>query len=86
MRKYAWLIALTIPPWAASELGAPKWGIMLALIPFLLFAMTLDDPDEDMFGEATPSVGKGARVFLVVASLVVGGAILILWLVLFPHA
>lgn len=41
MLKYAWLLVLAIPPWAAAEFDAPKWGVMVAIAPFLIFAMTL---------------------------------------------
>ena len=70
------LLALLIPPWIASELDAPKWGIGLSVIPFFLFAMTLDDPDEDLLGEASRSFRKGTLLVVVAGGLILAG---VLW-------
>lgn len=86
MRNILWLLALAIPPWAAVELGAPKWAAALAAAPFFLFAMTLDDPDEELLGEASGKFRKAALVVFGVAGLVLAGALFILWRVFFPHA
>ena len=52
MSKYFWLLVLTIPMWAAAELSAPKWALMLTSVPFFLRAATLGDhPDEHLLGE-----------------------------------
>ena len=86
MLKYVWLLVLAIPPWAAAEFDAPKWIVMAALAPFLLFAMTLGDPDEELLGEASGTFRKRARVAIGVGGLVLGGILFILWQVLFPSA
>jgi hypothetical protein len=86
MLKYVWLLVLAIPPWVAVEFDAPKWVVMVALAPFLLFAMTLGDPDEDLLGEASGAFRKGALVVMGVGGLVLGGILFILWQVLFPSA
>lgn len=52
MSKYIWLVILVIPMWAAAELDAPKWVLMLTAAPFFLRAATLGDhPDEHLLGE-----------------------------------
>jgi len=84
MLKYVWLLVLAIPPWMAVEFDAPKWVVMVALAPFLLFAMTLGDPDEELLGEASGTFRKGARVVIAVGALVLGIVIFILWQVFFP--
>ena len=84
MRKYLWFVVLAIPPWAAVELDAQKWVVMLAAAPFFLFAMMLDDSDEQPLGEASESFRKGALLVLGAGGLVLGGVLFILWQVLFP--
>ena len=84
MLKYVWLLVLAIPPWVAVQFDAPKWVVMVALAPFLLFAMTLGDPDEELLGETSGTFRKGARVVIVVGALVLGIVIFILWQALFP--
>lgn len=86
MRNILWLLALAIPPWAAVELGAPKWAVALAAAPFFLFAMTLDDPDEELLGEASGKFRRGALAVVGIVGLVLAGALFILWRVFFPHA
>ena len=86
MRSILWLLALALPPWAAVELGAPKWAVALAAAPFFLFAMTLDDPDEELLGEASGKFRKGALAVVGVGGLVLAGVFFILWRVFFPNA
>ena len=86
MLKYVWLLVLAIPPWVAAEFDAPKWVVMVALAPFILFAMTLGDPDEELLGEASGTFRKGARVVIAIGALVLGSVVFILWQVLFPGA
>ncbi|MEG3788972.1 hypothetical protein V1318_02435 [Lysobacter sp. CCNWLW3] len=83
MRKYVWLLILAIPPWVAVKLDAPKWGVVLAVAPFFILAMTLDDPDEDLLGESSGAFRKGALIAIGVGGLVLGGVLLILWQVFF---
>ena len=59
MPKFVWLLLLAIPPWAAVEFDAPKWLVMVAVAPFFLFAMTLQDPDEELLGEASGVSARG---------------------------
>ena len=84
MRKYLWLLVLAIPPWAAVELDAPKWVVLLAVAPFFLYAMTLGDPDEHLLGETSGSFHKGALIVIGAGGLLLGGVIFILWQVFFP--
>lgn len=86
MLKYVWLLVLAIPPWVAAEFDAPKWVMVVLLAPFLLFAMTLGDPDEELLGEASGTFRKGARVVIGVGGLVLAGILFILWQVFFPSA
>ena len=57
MKQCLILVALTLPIWIADRLGAPKWGLMLASLPFFLMAASMGDPDETMFGEASETIG-----------------------------
>jgi hypothetical protein len=84
MRKYLWLVMLAIPPWVAVELDASKWIVMLAVVPFFLFAMTLDDPDEHLLGEASSGFRKATLLFIGAGGIVLTGVIYILWQVFFP--
>lgn len=84
MLKYAWFLVLAIPPWAAVEFEAPKWIVMLTAAPFFLFAMTQENPDDDMLGEASGSFRKGALVVVGAGGLVLAGVLFILWKVFFP--
>ncbi|WP_431098492.1 hypothetical protein [Polaromonas aquatica] len=86
MLKYVWLLVLAIPPWAAAEFDAPKWLVAIAVAPFLLFAMTLGDPDEHLLGESSTKFRKGALVAIVAGGLVLGSILFILWRVFFPGA
>ena len=84
MRKILWLLLLAIPPWIATELDAERWLAALCAVPFLLYAMTLGDPDETLLGDASPAVRTGA-----LAVVGIGGAVLcvvgyVLWKVFFP--
>jgi hypothetical protein len=79
MRKYALLVALAIPPWAASELGAPRWGITLALAPFLLFALSLDNAEEEQPGNASRNLRRGLLLVLVAFGLAFWGLLHVLW-------
>jgi hypothetical protein len=85
MRKIAWLLVLALPAWVATEFDAPKWVLMLAAAPFLLFAMTLGDPDEHLLGEASGTFRKGALIVIGVGGLILGIMFYILWLVFFPR-
>jgi len=58
MTKILWLIALALLPWLATRLDAPKWAVLLTLVPFGLLAMSMGDSDEEMFGDASPKVGR----------------------------
>jgi hypothetical protein len=62
MQKVLLLIALALPPWVAAKLGAPKWGMLLAALPFFLLAMNMNsggnDPEQYMFGRASGAVGR----------------------------
>ncbi|MFZ6801348.1 hypothetical protein [Undibacterium sp. Di24W] len=86
MRKYIWLLLLTIPPWAAVEFGSPKWVVTVAVVPFFLLAMTMGDSDEYLLGEASEKFRKGALVVIGVGGLILGGAFFILWQLFFPSA
>jgi hypothetical protein len=86
MPKPLWLLVLALPPWAAVEFGAPKWGLMLAVAPFFLVAMTLEDPDVELLGESSGAFRKGALAVAGVGGLVLAGVIAILWQVFFPRA
>lgn len=84
MLKYVWLLVLAVPPWAAVKFDAPKWIVVLAVVPFLIFAMTLGDPDENLLGEASGKFRKSALVIIVAGGLAVGTVFFILWRVFFP--
>jgi hypothetical protein len=86
MRKYIWLLLLTIPPWAAVEFDSPKWVVTVAVAPFFILAMTLGDSEEYLLGEASEKFRKGALVAIGAGGLVLGGAFFILWQVFFPNA
>lgn len=83
MHKYVWLLVLAIPPWIAAELHAPKWLIVVAVAPFLILAMKMGDPDEEMFGEASRKFRVGALVVLGAGGLALGFVVYLLWKVLF---
>ena len=84
MRKLLWFLVLAIPPWIAVELDAAKWIKMLAVAPLFLLAMTLDDTDEHLLGEASGSFRKGALVVIGAGGLILGAVLFILWQVFFP--
>ena len=84
MRKYVWLLLLGIPPWVAVQFEAQKWFVMLAAVPFFLFAMTLGDPDEDLLGEASGKFRKVVLVVIGAGTIVLGSVLFILWTVFFP--
>ncbi|KFN43035.1 hypothetical protein [Arenimonas oryziterrae] len=79
MLKIIVLALLVIPPWVASEFDAPKWVLIVSAAPFFLYAMTLDDPDEHLLGEASGAFRKGALVGLGIGGLVLGIGFYILW-------
>ena len=58
MSKILFLLALAIPPWLAGKFDAPKWVLLLSSVPFGLLAISMGDPDEHMFGEASEKVGR----------------------------
>ena len=79
MSKYIWLLVLALPMWAAVELDAPKWVLILAAIPFFLRAATLGDhPDEHLLGEGFAQYRPSILVVLVVGGLILGAALLVL--------
>ena len=63
---------LAIPPWATVEFDLPKWVVMIATVPFFLFAMTLGDPDEDLLGEESEKFRRGALVLIGIGGLACG--------------
>jgi hypothetical protein len=82
--RYVWLIALALPIWAAAELEAPKWVLMLTAIPFFLRAATLGDPpDEQLLGEGFAQYRPSVLVALGVGGLILGAGLLMLAKVLF---
>lgn len=86
MLKYVWFLVLAIPPWLAVKFDASKLIVALAVAPFFIFAMTLDDPDEDLLGAASGTFRNGALALLGAGGLALGIVVLILWQVLFPSA
>ena len=79
MSKYIWLLVLTIPIWAAVELDAPKWVLMLTAVPFFLRAATLGDhPDEHLLGEGFAQYRPSILVVFGVGGLILGAALLVL--------
>ena len=79
MSKYFWLLVLTIPMWAAAELSAPKWALMLTSVPFFLRAATLGDhPDEHLLGEGFAQYRPSILIVLGVGGLILGAALLLL--------
>ena len=72
MKKIALLLILAIPPWLATKFGAPKWGVILSMVPFGLLAMSMGDSDENLLGEASSSVGKWLFLLLGIGGLVLG--------------
>ncbi|MEO7887613.1 hypothetical protein [Polaromonas sp.] len=86
MLKYVWLVILAMPPWAAAEFDAPKWVVIVALVPFFLVLSILGDPDENLLGEASGKFRKGALGVMGVGGLVLGVVFFILWQVFFPKA
>ena len=72
MSKILWLIAFTLPPWLAAKLDAPKWAVLLSLVPFGLLAMRMGDPDEEMFGDASPKVGRFLFLLLGIGGVALG--------------
>ena len=78
MSKYIWLLVLALPIWAAAELDAPKWVLVLTVIPFFLRAATLgDDPDEHLLGEKFAQYRPTILVVLGVGGLLLGAALLV---------
>lgn len=86
MYKIVWLLLLLIPPWIAVKFDASKLVTALAVAPLFLFAMTLDDPDENLLGDASEPFRKSALAVMGVGGLALGIVVLILWQVLFPSA
>lgn len=72
MKKIAMLLALAIPPWLATKFGAPKWGVILSIVPFGLFAMSMGDSDENLLGKASSGVGKWLFLLVGIGGLVLG--------------
>jgi hypothetical protein len=83
MLKYLWLLVLAVPPWAAAKFDAPKWIVLLAVAPFLIFAMTLGDPEEDALGEASGKFRKPVLVVIAAGGLALGTVVFLLWRVFF---
>ena len=86
MLKYVWFLVFAIPPWLAVKFDASKLIMALSIAPFFIFAVTLDDPDEDLLGDASGTFRKGALVVMGAGGLALGVVLLILWQVLFPGA
>ena len=86
MFKIVWLLLLLIPAWLAVKFDASKLVTALAVAPFFIYAMTLDDPDKDLLGEASGPFRKGALIVMGAGGLALGVVVLILWQVLFPGA
>ena len=72
MTRILFLLALTVPPWLATKFAAPKWVVLLSIVPFGLLAMSMGDSDEHMFGEASESVGKYLFLLLGLGSVALG--------------
>ena len=76
MRKIALLLSLALLPWFAHKLGGPKWVLLTAATPFFLLAMSMnskeDDPEQNMFGEASEAIGKWALLLLGIGAFVFG--------------
>lgn len=72
MTKILWLIALALLPWLATRLDAPKWAVLLSLVPFGLLAMSMGDSDEEMFGDASPKVGRFLFLLLGIGGVALG--------------
>ena len=86
MLKIVWFLLLAIPPWLAVQFGASKLLIALAIAPFFIFAMTLNDPDENLLGEASGPFRQGALVVIAAGGLAFLVVLFILWQVFFPGA
>ena len=84
MFRYVLLVLLVIPAWIAVELDAPKWVVMVAIVPFFLHAMRLSNPEDDLLGEFSGRFRSGALIVMGAGGLVLCAVILILWSVLFP--
>ncbi|MDY7539770.1 hypothetical protein QN372_01655 [Undibacterium sp. RTI2.1] len=50
----------------------PNWLIFLSAAPFFLTLITTKDPDQDMFGEASASVGNWLLLLLGVGGMLFG--------------
>ncbi|MCU6435054.1 hypothetical protein LPB67_14850 [Undibacterium sp. Jales W-56] len=72
MMKILLLLVLAIPPWLAVKFGAPKWGLALSTAPFFLLAMSMGDPDDHMFGEASEWIGKWLLLFVGLGGIALG--------------
>lgn len=72
MTKILWLIALALLPWLATRLDAPKWAVLLSLVPFGLLAMSMGDSDEEMFGDASSKVGRLLFLLLGIGGVALG--------------
>ena len=86
MRKLVWLVALTIPPWIASELEAPKWVLLISLAPFFLLAMSMGNHEEGLLGDASPTFRRLALPLVVIGGLALAFLVFSLWRVFFPSA
>ena len=86
MLKYVWLLVLAIPPGLAVKFDASTWVIAVAVAPFFIFAMTLNDPEENLLGEASGPFRMGALVVMAAGGVALGVVLLVLWRVFFPGA
>ncbi|HEY6527061.1 MAG TPA: hypothetical protein VIZ65_00080 [Cellvibrionaceae bacterium] len=76
MSKYIWLFILALALWAAVELNAPKWVLILSTAAFFLRAATLGDhPDEHLLGEGFAQYRPSILIVLGVGGLILGAAI-----------
>ena len=86
MRKLVWLVALTIPPWIASELGAPKWVLLISVAPFFLLAMTMGNHEEDLLGDAAPTFRRLTLPLVAIGGIALAYFVYSMWRVYFPSA
>lgn len=72
MTRILFLIVLAVPPWLATKFDAPKWVVLLSIVPFGLLAMSMGDSDEHMFGDASETVGKYLFLLLGLGGVALG--------------
>ncbi len=85
MNKIIWLVVLLIPGLVALEFDAPKWLYMLLFVPFWLLAMSLDDSDEHLLGDATSPIRNWLLAFIGIGGLILGIVVWSLAKAVLPH-